>query len=511
MFSGSTRAYLDIFRYLIFSVLAIASVILVLSTYRWPLVGDPQVFHFGHFLMENGFKPYRDIPDINMPGIYVIEGWAMSLFGGSDLGLRIYDLSLLAGLTLAMIVITLPYDWLAGLFAGVVFALAHSCEGPRNSAQRDEVITVLIMIGYAFLFQALRRRKPWLLLAFGFSLGMACTIKPIVFPLVAALVVMAVWKLKKEKATALPYVAWGLAGFIAAGVPVLIFLARHHAFYDFLNTTRALIPFYVAMDHASIWQLLRHVIPRGAAIVLPFALIAALLGKQFRNWEQRTLFLGIAFGLFSYFIQRKGYNYHTYPLAAFVLLWAAMELMLAQRGAKWTRLVGIGVAGMAAGIFIAVPTYLRRLQVFPNTSHYTVSLESDLRQMGGDRLNHRVQCFDMLDGCFTALYHLRLLPSTGNVGDLFLFFPRNSPVVREYRDKFWNEMASSPPSVIVVSNECFNRQPTFEKLKSWPKFNDYLIANYQPVIERQFVEDNRAYRIYVQKDDVVSLVRQGDH
>lgn len=507
LFSGSTRAYLDIFRFLIISVLAIAAVILVLVTYRWPLVGDPQVFHFGHFLMENGFAPYRDIPDINVPGTYIVEGWAMSVFGGSDLGLRIYDLSLLAALTLAMVVVTLPYDWLAGLFAGVVFALAHACEGPRNSAQRDEVMTVLIMIGYAFLFQALRRRKPWLLLAFGFSLGIACTVKPIAAPLAAALLGMAVWKLRKERVAALPYVAWGLTGLIAAGVPVLIFLARHHAFGDFLNDTRVLIPFYAAMDRATIWQMLRHVIPRGAAIVLPFALVAALVSKQWRNWERWAIFLGIAYGAFSYFIQRKGYNYHTYPLAAFVLLWAATELMLAQRSAKWTKLVAIGVAGMAAGIFIAVPTYVRRLQAFPKTSQYTVSLESDLRQMGGDRLNRRVQCLDMLDGCFTALYHLQLLPSTGNIGDLLLFFPKNSPVVQEYRDKFWNEIVSSPPSVIVLSNECFNHAPTFDKLKSWPKFNDYLFANYQPVIERQFKEEDRAYRIYKRKDDALSLVR----
>jgi hypothetical protein len=43
--------------------------------------------------MEHGFVPYRDIPDIIMPGTYIIEGWAMRLFGGSDLAWRIYDLT----------------------------------------------------------------------------------------------------------------------------------------------------------------------------------------------------------------------------------------------------------------------------------------------------------------------------------------------------------------------------------------------------------------------------------
>ncbi|HEX6494671.1 MAG TPA: hypothetical protein VF018_04255 [Acidobacteriaceae bacterium] len=509
MFSASPGAYLKILRFLIISVLAIASIIFVLLTYRWQLVGDAQVFHFAHFLMANGFRPYRDIPDINMPGTYIIEGWAMSVFGGSDLGWRIYDFSLLGGLTVAMIVIALPYDWVAGFFAGVVFAFAHACEGPRNSAQRDEVITVLIMIGCACLFESLRRRKPWLLLAFGFSLGMACTIKPLVVPLVPALLGLAAWNLKKERAAVAPYVAWAFIGMAAAGMIMVAFLARHHAFGDFLNCVRTLIPFYTAMDRASIWTLLRHVIPRGAAIVLPFALIVTLSGALWRNWERPAIFLCIGFGIFSYFVQDKGYNYHTYPLAAFVLLWAAIELMLALGSAKWTRLAAVGIAGMAAGIFIAIPTYVRRLNAFSRTGgDYTASLESDLMQVGGDRLNRRVQCLDMLDGCFSALYHLQLLPTSGNLGDLLLFFPKDSPVVAEYRNGFWNEIVSNPPSVIVLSDECFNRPPTFDKLKSWPKFNDYLAANYQPIIEREIKTDDRTYRIYMRKDSSMSRVQE---
>ena len=83
-----------------------------------------------------------------------------------------------------------------------------------------------------------------------------------------------------------------------------------------------------------------------------------------------------------------------------------------------------------------------------------------------------------------------------------------SPVVAKFRDGFWDEIISNPPSVIVLSNECFNRAPTFDKLKTWPKFNDYLAAHYQPVIERQIRADDRAYRIYVRKDDSMSRVQE---
>jgi hypothetical protein len=364
------------------------------------------------------------------------------------------------------------------------------------------------MLGCAFLFESLRRRKPWLLLAFGFSLGMACTMKPLAAPLALVLLGMAAWNLRRERAAVTPYIAWGLIGMIAAGMTVLGFFARYHDFGNFLSCVTAAIPFYAAMDHATVWKMLRHVIPRGAAIVLPFAIIAALIGTRWRNWERWAIFLCIGYGIFSYFVQGKGYNYHTYPLAAFVLLWAAIELMLAQRSAKWTRLAGVGIAGMAAGIFIAIPTYVRRLHAFPRTGDFTVSLESDLRQMGGDRLNRRVQCLDMLDGCFGALYHLRILPTSGNLGDLLLFFPKDSPAVANFRNGFWNEIMSSPPSVIVLSNERFNHAPTFDKLESWPKFNDYLAAHYEPIIERQITTEDRAYRIYVRKDSSISQVQE---
>ena len=144
MSTASTRSSLDIFRFAMAALLAAVALAVVVLTWHWPLVWDAQVFHYIHFLIDNGFAPYRDIPDINMPGVYVLEGWAMQFFGGSDLAWRIYDFTLLGVLTLAMVVVTLPYDWLAGLFAGVVFALLHANDGPWNSVERDEVMTVLI-------------------------------------------------------------------------------------------------------------------------------------------------------------------------------------------------------------------------------------------------------------------------------------------------------------------------------------------------------------------------------
>src|ERR1700739_1919744 len=107
----------------------------VYKSIHWKLMGDPSIMHYVNFLMDQGLAPYRDIIDINLPGAYFMEGWAMHIFGGGDLGWRFYDFSVLAVLIASLIVISLPYDWFAGLFAGVIFLLIHGGEGPWNAGQ----------------------------------------------------------------------------------------------------------------------------------------------------------------------------------------------------------------------------------------------------------------------------------------------------------------------------------------------------------------------------------------
>src|SRR5260370_20056083 len=94
--------------------------IFVLRTWHWPLVGDAALMHYVVFLMDRGFAPYRDIVDPNMPGTYLIEGLIVHAFGGFALTWRVFDLFLLASAGFAMVAITLPYDWFAGVFSATL-------------------------------------------------------------------------------------------------------------------------------------------------------------------------------------------------------------------------------------------------------------------------------------------------------------------------------------------------------------------------------------------------------
>lgn len=507
MFAASTRSYLGIFRILMIAILGAAAIALVTLTYRWPLVWDAQVFHYIDFLLQSGFAPYRDILDINMPGTYILEGWAIHLFGGGDLAWRVYDFTLLGVLTLAMIVVAVPYDWLAGLFAGVMFALVHANNGPWNSVERDEIMTVLIMVGYAFMFEGLRRRKPWLLLAFGLSLGIASTIKPTVALLGVAVAAMAMWNVRKKRDSIAPYLSYAIAGAAIAGGGALSFLLRNHAIHAFIEVTGDLIPFYASLDHATLRTMVHYLPKQVELAMLPFVLAVAFVDRQWKNWERWALLVGAAFGVLSYFIQGKGYEYHKYPFTAFALLWMAIESTLAMRTAGWKRWTG--VAGLTAGVLLGAPTYLRHIHDLHADSDFTISLQSDLAHMGVSQLQRQVQCMDLVQGCYTALYHLKVVQSTGMMGDMLLFTTDQSPVVDYYRDKYWKELTSNSPAVIVITNEWFGHLPSFNKLNQWPRFSSYLEDNYQLVVARHFDrEADHAYRIYVRKSASLPLTQK---
>jgi hypothetical protein len=475
----------------------LAALFIIVYTYHWPLTWDAQVFHYGNFLIEHGFAPYRDIVDMNMPGAYLIDGWVIKVFGAGDLAWRLFDFTLLGTLCLSMIAIAQPYDWFAGLFAGVVFALIHVAEGPQNSGQRDEIMTVLIMVGCAFLFAARRHRNLWLMIPFGFSMGMATSVKPTAAPLGVLLLLLTLWR--TDTKSKLSYIWSSFFGASIAAAMVTAFLTHYDSAGALLATTRRLTAYYAGIDHLSFHLLLISSLPLAALLLLPFALAVYPVAKYWKSREQLAILTGAVSGAFSYFVQGKGYAYHRYAFVAFTLLWIGIQLSIASRkGAAWMKAVAL--TGLAVGMLVIVPLYIGAMRDIHPVNMFTPALEDDLSRIGSDHLQNKIQCLDLIDGCLNALYHLRIVQSTGSMGDLLLFAPVKDPVVDYYREDFWNDLVKNPPSVIVLSNEWFNRTPTFAKLNAWPQFSEYLAGNYKLVISRRFDEEaHHAYRIYVRQ------------
>ena len=481
----------------------------------WPLLGDSPVMHYVNLLMRHGYAPYRDITDNNMPGAYLTESWAMHLFGSGDLGWRVYEYVLLLLLTAAMIAIAWPLDWLAGVFAAGLFLMQHGSEGPNFAVEREQVMAVLLMVGYASLFTALRRRQPGWMLPFGLATALAATIKPTLTPLAILLLVLAYGVLRRRSVAPGAYLGWALTGFAAVTAMFLGFLWHFHVFGQFLFLLRVITPSYVALNHPTVFQLLRRVYPRALLPLLPvyFALLAA--GPRRWNWERWALLLGAAAGAFSYFAQGKGFLHHRYIFLCFLFLLFGLEFTAALRRRGWQRTAG--AAALLYAVVVALPYYVHNLRQTVGSSDLTTALEGDLRSLGTGpagappsvMLNDKVQCFDLVAGCLNTLLHLDVVENSAFTGDLLLFSPTDTPAARYYRRLFWQRAHADPAQVLVISNEWFGHANTFSKLATFPGFEQYLQVHYVEVLERRFPYENsrtygdspsapaRAYRIYI--------------
>ncbi len=479
-----------------------AFVYMVAHTLRWPLMQDAQVLHYVNFLTDHGFAPYRQIGDMNMPGAYWMERFGMVAFGAGDLGFRLYDIFLMLAMTGAMIAIALPYDWLAGLFAGVLFAMIHAADGPKGAGQRDAVMAVLMLLGLAFLLHSVRKRTAaWMALG-GFFFGMATAVKPTIAPLGLVLLPMAALRLRRRGVRATPFV---LCGVLAAMVPAALFvgyLLHYRALDAFVIMNREVTAYYAHLYRVGSISLLRECMPRPMRLLVPFGLAAVAMNLHCENgnrtiWERWALALAVAFGAFSYFVQGKGYYYQRYPLIAMTLLWFAIEMSIAARRKGVAR--AIGTVGLAIGIFALTPLFAARARTVFYSNIFTETLEADLRQIGVQRLQGDVQCLDMVDGCMNALYHLKIVQQTGLTGDNLLFAPDASfAVVRQARQEFWDGLVAHPPDVFVISDEQFMDPASFNKLNRWPPFAQYLAQHYDLRSAHSF-PFTVAYRIYVRK------------
>ncbi|HEX3571372.1 MAG TPA: glycosyltransferase family 39 protein [Acidobacteriaceae bacterium] len=481
------------------AILLASAVGYIVFTIRWPWMWDDQVFHYDVFLMKHGWVPYRDIYDINMPGCYLLERWAIAVFGGGDLGWRIYEFLLLGVLTVSGMVIARPYDWLAGLFSGVIFAVLHGADGAAMAVERDEIVTVLLMLSFALLCIAVRRGRSAVMVGCGFVCGMAMLVKPTAAPFGLLYIVLLFAGTRAHARTTGRYLVFGALG-LTATLAILAVFMLPDSLGPFLELQRRLIPYYASLGHASWMYLLRESLPPACAILIVVAAAFAVWGRREAGWELWGVRACVLLGALSYFAQRKGYTYHRYSFVAFALLWAGVEFGLAMKSAGARKLAGS--AAMAAAVLLILPHGVNILRHSRHDANPLADqLQADLVQLGGSALQNRVQCLDLVTGCYSALYRLGLVQSTGWMGDLQFFSPDDHNAVPYYRQMFWYQIQRNPPKVIVLSSEWFGaKQYSFDKLDAWPQLRDYLNSAYMLEVTRSFGSFDGnvlAYRIYV--------------
>jgi len=137
------------------------------------------------------------------------------------------------------------------------------------------------------------------------------------------------------------------------------------------------------------------------------------------------------------------------------------------------------VAGMAFGVLFMVPFNARKMYAHHDINAAVPVLEQDLVRLGRDKLQDRVQCLDLVGGCYSALYRLGLVQSTGFTCDLQFFGPDDGKVVPYTASSSGrdppepSDRHSAEQRVVPGSSYSFN------KLNTWPEFRDYLNSAYR--------------------------------
>jgi hypothetical protein len=415
----------------------------------WPLIHDAPLMHYIAWRSGEGAAPYRDLFDMNFPGVYLIHGVALGLFGAGDAGWRAFDLGWLAATSLAAAALAAPWGRLAAAGAGFFFAVYHLAGGAWQTGQRDFLLCPFLLLGALGVARWAEQSAGRSSLAgAGLALGAGITVKPHAALFAAALIVLvAVIGRRDGRAPALAVGIFAVA-LVVAPLAVAGWLAAKGALAAWREIVfEYLVPFYSRLGRPDRWTFHRwHVwIPIAAGVALSVG--SSLRRREFTVRHAVTT-LGLAYGAAHFIGQGKGWEYHLYPLAAF----AAVALFSETNGFLESRRVAaaaffacvtgatilLGLKGVEAADAPWITAKARRV------SAVVADLEGRLGP--GDV----VQVLDTTEAGVHALLRLHAVQPTRFLYDFHFYHDRDSRIVSKLRNEFVAAFDARPPKFVVL-------------------------------------------------------------
>jgi hypothetical protein len=447
----------------------------------WPLVHDAPLMHYIAWRIVDGSAPYRDLFDMNLPGVYLLHLAVVALLGTGDAAWRAFDLAWLGLGALAIGAFAGRWGAVAGAGAALLFAAQHLAGGAWNAGQRDFLLCPFLVAGALAVARWVEGRGGVQgLAAGGLALGAGATIKPHALAFAAALAIVVAGASLRRGAGASRAVATFLmaAALVPLGVVAWVgALGGWPAWRDII--VDYLVPLYSRLGRPARWGYHGWEVWAPIAGVVAVGLITAALGHRL---GPRHLVggLGVAYGIAHYAGQGKGWAYHLYPFAAFAACLGFAEVRALAASSRW--LVAVAVSGaLALGAlqFAARGAEAAQAPWIRAAEQRVASLVADLRPLvaGGGT----VQVLDTTDGGIHALLRLGIRQPTRFIYDFHFFHDTSSPTIRRLREEFERDLAARPPRAIVLFERGWPAGGA-ERVQSFPALAARLAA--WPVVAR---------------------------
>ena len=293
---------------------------LVWASRGWPLIHDAPLMHYVAWLVAGGAAPYRDIFDMNWPGVYLLHGAVLRLLGPDDAAWRLFDLGWLAATCglLAAYSRHIGDGWSAGAGA-LLFGLYHLSGGAWHAGQRDFLLCLFLLLGAWGIARGTDEGGAAALFAGGVALGTAMTVKPqaaLFWMLCAAIAARdRSWAISFGRAAGLV-----IAGGLVVPAAVFAWLAWRGGFGAFVDMQAGyVLPLYSRVGRDALWSAVQgHAFGLPLAVLLPGLVVLALLTPPPLRPAYKGLALaGALYGLAHFIVQGKGWEYQLYPLVLF--------------------------------------------------------------------------------------------------------------------------------------------------------------------------------------------------
>jgi hypothetical protein len=227
------------------------------------------------------------------------------------------------------------------------------------------------------------------------------------------------------------------------------------------------------------------------------ATVALSLARPF--WSRHVtarhgvVMLGLGYGLLHFVGQRKGWEYHLYPLAAFAAVVLFAEIERARSGGRRVALASmiVGLAAVAWLLGVKGAEAADSGWIVMKERRVT-ALVSDLA--GRTKPGDRVQVLDTTNGGVHALLRARLVQPTRFLYDFHFYHHPEAPMIQRLRAELVRDLRAQRPALVVLW-EAGWPAGGYERLDAFPVLMDWLLAGYE------MARQGDGYRIYAQRHD----------